>query len=303
MSKAYQFNSSSRNIYNYACFSNLNNKPSKAMDLLFELSSKGKGDLNYYRKLAAKEKSFISLRSNAKFTRFLSGYRRLEIKPHTAFSNVSDGLFNSNDLFIVIENEGRIILVTDVVQESNKASWYSEKVVFDYPLGSQIRFILMDEDIIEHDKFVDVRGSITKTGNQKYRRGTSYMEIRISDTERSTYTSGTQLPSEVTLKELALGAGFVYLVANSNELDNSFFTRLIDCSTKAGINQFVDNPLLAAAVEEAYDSVRKRKGYSFSGLSINAVKGLVINELKNSGHKDAANMLETADYLYCVFSN
>ncbi len=301
ISKAYNLNSNSaKNTYNYACFSNLNGNKNRAMNLLFKIPSKG--DFDYYRKLASKDKDFKSLRDNPKFIHFLSGYRRLKIKPYSAYSNDDDGLFNENDLFVIVENKGKIILATDVIQESNKANWSNEYVIFDYPLDSKIKIILMDEDIVEHDKLVYVNGLITETDNYTFKSGTSYLKVNITDVESEPYTTGTYLPSEVSLSELALGVGALYLVSKVEDLDNSFLTRLVDCSTKAGISYYIENPIYAAAVEEAYDSVKEKRGYSFNNLSEGVVKSLVIDELRNRGYEDLANLIEVADYANCIFS-
>lgn len=301
ISKAYSINPKSANhTYNYACFSNLNGKPNQAMNLLYEIPAKG--NFEYYRKLASKDKGLESLKSNQKFIRYLSGFRRLKIQPYSAYSDISDGWFNQNDLFVVVENNGKIILVTDVVQESNNANWNNDYVVFDYPLESKIRIILMDEDIFEHDKFIYINGLITKPDDYNFTSGNSYLKVNITDVESYPYTTGTYLPSEVSLTELALGVGALYLVSKADDLDNSFLTRLIDCSTKAGISYYVENPIYAAAIEEAYDSVKEKRGYSFSNLSGNAIKSLVIDELRDRGYSNLANLIEVADYANCVFS-
>lgn len=300
IAQAYRVNNASaRHTYNYACFSNLNGKPSQAMSLLFEIPAKG--DFHHYRKLAASDPDLKSLKNNVAFIRYLSGYRRLKIQPYSAYSDIFDGPFNQNDLFVVVKNGERVILVTNVVQESNYANWSNQFVVFDYPLDSRIRFVLMDEDIFEHDKILDFNSLITKTDDYTFKYGNSYLKVKVSDTELTPQTTGTYLPKEVSLSELILGLGALYLISNAEDLDNSFLTRLIDCSVKAGISYYVENPLQAAVVKEAYASVKEQRKLSFNALSEDAVKGLVVAELRSRGYTSLANAIEVADYARCVF--
>jgi hypothetical protein len=299
MGQAYRLNSSSSCTYNYACFANRNGNAQKAMNLLFEIPAKGNFD--YYRKLASKDSDLSSLKNDPKFIRYLSGYRRIQVEPYYGYCRDNDGIGGGeNDLFMVVEHQGRIILVTNVIQNSNKAFWTSDYVVLDYPFNSEIKFFLIDEDVFKHDKYAQAKMSVAQVGEFSFDAGISGFKIRFSDTERSPYTTGTRLPPEISLAELALGTNGLYLVTQAFDLDNSFVTRLIDCTIKVGINYFVDNIVHASLLSEVYDAVRKRQGVSFYSLSISVVKNLIIRELIRRGHPVLAATIEVADYLNCV---
>jgi hypothetical protein len=299
MGEAYRLNSNASNTYNYACFTNRNGHAQKAMELLFELPDKNQFD--YFRKQAATDSDLSSLKSNPKFVRYLSGYRRIKVEPYFGYCFDSDGLFSGeNDLFLLVENQGKIILVTNVVQNSNRANW-NDYVVFDYPLNSSVRFLLMDEDNVKHDKYTELRTVLNKPGSFSSGNSQSGFRFRVSDSENSVYTTGTDLPAEISLSSLALGYG-IYQEIQSRDSDNSFYNRLIDCAVVAGISYFVENIAYATVITEAYNRVRNQQGSSFYSLSASVIKSLMINQLKKGGHPTAALALEGIDFLNCLFN-
>lgn len=208
METAYRYNSNSSNTYEYARLVCKNGDLDRAMNLLYELPVKG--DFGFYRSLATKEQDFNKLRSSLKFKRYLLGYRRLKITPYHAYSTDLDGIFNENDLYVVVENQGKVLLATNVVQESNYAYWNDQYIIFDYPLGTSLSVSLMEEDIVEHDNLIMAKGHLVP-GDFFLKRGNSGMKFKVEDTELSPMTTGTHLPSELSAKELIVGLGITAL--------------------------------------------------------------------------------------------
>lgn len=216
MSQAYNRDpNSAEHTYNYALVTNVNGNSSKAMDLLFEIPDKG--DFNFYRNKAAQSTGFNSLRSNPKFQRYLKGYRRLKLQPYYGASTETDKL-TANDLFVVTENQGKVILTTTPVQDQNIVYWQNDYVVWDYPLGSVARVSLMDEDYTSHDNLLTAKGSISP-GNFEWKTQNSVLKVKISDTEEMPYTTGVSVPGNVSLSQLAAGLGIgVLAVATISDL-------------------------------------------------------------------------------------
>lgn len=221
--KAYQLNSNSAaHTYNYARFANKNGNWHKAMELLYEIPLKG--DFNFYRRKAADDADFRSMSSNKKFLRYLKGYRRLKVQPYYAYSSEDDGIIGENELFVIIENQKKILLSTGITQESNTAYWKNDYVIFDYPLTSTVQISLLEEDNIEHDNLLTVSGYLTP-GNYNWTNPNtkSNLKVKVSDTDEQVHTTGTYIPPQIGIKAVAaaIGIGALAYIVNSSELDHT----------------------------------------------------------------------------------
>lgn len=303
MGKLYGQQKNTRNAYNYACFTNRAGNSARAMNLLFETSAGY--DFDKYRQLAAKDSDLSSLRSNAKFKRFLAGYRRLKITPLEGYSKDDDGMFGIepyNDLFAVVSHNGKILLATTPGTDRNTERWSGEYVTFDYKLGSPVGIYLVDEDVYDHDWLVGSKGALVSTGDLTF-NGNGYLKVRIEDTESDPRTTGVDIPEERGLfDDLLAGAGAYAIMKAAIEGDHSFASRLVNCSVEAGIGQFVDNPVQAALVEDAYKSVVEKRGPSVKNIAVSTLQGYLVQELQNTGHRDAAALIQKASYVGCLLS-
>lgn len=183
--KAFKKLRTSKNIYNYALFSNLNNHQEKSMKLLFDLSSRE--GFNQFITLAKKEEGFQSLKdSNPKFNRLLKGIRRIKIDSISAYSFIADGIghrFNKNDLFVIIKQDDKTILKTDIVEGNNNPTWYYTSLILDYKIGTEFTFLLKEDDIQHDDTFINEKRKINYTGDLTFYSRKTRLTVKISDTE------------------------------------------------------------------------------------------------------------------------
>lgn len=266
-------------VYQMAKYSAYLGAKETAMNLLFKIPAKISAEEKFdnYRKQAAKDKYFFnSLYSDTKFQRYLKGYRRLKVQPYFAKSSESDGWFdNGNELFIVVENQNRIMLSTDVAPEGNKAYWRNDYVIFDYPLTSKLRIALLEEDWVKHDALLKMTGFITKTGNRRWESEKSAMQVKISDTDEPVHTTGTYIPPEISLTDVALAIGVgaaLYSILSDSELDHtSNSSSFISCSNSTknptdlyilsiGTNVYEDSPAMDNDAREIANKLREGCG-------------------------------------------
>lgn len=177
----------------------------------------GRGQVSTLAKMASTEPDFRSLLGDIKFQRFCAGYRRVKLSIDNGYSSESDK-WTENDQFATVSavlpnGERKIVLCTNTREDDNSASWYNQYVVFDYKLGSTVTIAQLDEDFTSHDLLSKYTGPIPWDLGLKEIKGTqSRLELSVSDTEQSPYTSGTSIPSTISpeLIGIAIGGAIVY---------------------------------------------------------------------------------------------
>jgi len=224
MEKAYSLRPTADRAYAYARFANKRGKQNKAMELLYQIPKLGNFD--YYRGLAKKESDFSSLKGDGRFNRYLLGYRRLKIQPYYAYSSEDDGLLGGeNDMFVVVENQNKILLTTEVIQDNNIARWSNDYVIFDYPLNSSISISLLDEDVVKHDNLLSVKGYFTPNDYTWQNRRNTTLKVKVSDTDSPPYTTGNMVPYELGIGGVAAAIGIgalAYASINNNQSSNTY---------------------------------------------------------------------------------
>jgi hypothetical protein len=140
----------------------------------------------YYRKKALKDISnFKNLLSNNKFKRWISGVRRIKIKPISAYSN--DWELSGNDLFVAITNNKGSLLCTEVVDNKDYAKWFNEYVIFDYEIGEDIYLKLFDADVTENELLLKhtFKKITNNFGEQTLKNSSSKITLEIVETDMS----------------------------------------------------------------------------------------------------------------------
>ncbi|MEE9362455.1 MAG: tetratricopeptide repeat protein [Cellulophaga sp.] len=300
MTKCYNINPTSKVVYKLALFNYQKYYYNTSINYLSELYSSD--DYEKIRKYVIKNiSSFKNLNSYPKFQRWISGIRRIKIKPVYG-ANYYSQEFTGEDLFLVILYDKEFILSTDVIDNRDSVYWNNDYVIFDYKIGSPLDIYLVDEDITEnellyHHTYYDIPRDL---GKRVIEDGKKEIILNIEDSNRDVYTTGVTIPKPVSLMELVAGGIGVYAIASSINSEDNFFSKLINCLTQTAIGNSIDNPASAGIIAEASASVIENRNISIKNTGVNIFANYVVQELKKNGHNEEANLVVGGLFLNCL---
>jgi len=94
-----------------------------------------------------------------------------------------------------------------------------------------------------------------------------------------------------------------YIISDGFEEWGVFQRQVISCAVQYGINDIVNNSTNAVLLSEAVASVIEKRRYSIKNVSQSIATEYVIQELKNNGHTQLANNLQSGSFIYCLLSS
>ncbi len=77
---------------------------------------------------------------------------------------------------------------------------------------------------------------------------------------------------------------------------------LISCASGLIANKLTENPIIAGGISEALSSLIDDRSFSIENAEKEAVKNTIVMKLKEEEYYDAANLIETSDFLWCAIN-
>lgn len=191
--------------YDLARYYALNNNKYSAIDILSDFFTKSslRTSYNFYREKAKKDPSFLSLKYNNSFLKWLNGINRIKLSLNYIQDVPKVDIWSKSDPYLAISQSKRLLLTTPKAQDQSNVFWSKElfHVVFDYDYDNPLIFMLADSDtttdtLIFYNSFDDFypnNWNITLY-NEKY--GTAKLDIDIENCNScpNEYSTYTELP-------------------------------------------------------------------------------------------------------------
>lgn len=173
----------------------------------------------YYVKKSISDSDFRNVSGTERFQNYTNGFRRIKLEvleAHSSWNESKLGIFSSSqDPFCIVNatlknGKKTLILATPEISDNNDAYWQNQYVIFDHILDTTIEFVHFDADVTEFEHLSSMSGFLWPN---VYISGSSRdnAKFRISDTNSPVFTSGTDVPSTIGLRDL-LNAYRVYTV-------------------------------------------------------------------------------------------
>ena len=101
---------------------------------------------------------------------------------------------------------------------------------------------------------------------------------------------------------LFVSAGLYAAVSSSNTSGSSVDIRLLSCAGQAMAGNLAENPVASGAITEAVRSAIENDHFSISNATTNSAESYISSKLRESGHSDAANMVDTGNFILCALN-
>ncbi len=321
--------------YNLASFYSKIGEKSKAFEYLFEFYEMPSTDYEKYQQIAINNQTtdFYSIRNDIKFRRWLSKYRRIKLSIIGA-QNLPKGdtgffvprIHEPPDPYVIVGYNRKVILCTDVRNNSHSPSWHNNYVIFDYEIGKPLFFYVRDLDDLNTDDnliyytLYDVKDGtfwISQFVNRRRSFYTNYpdLKFKIEDSNNYVYSTNTKTPVDLSGTEVALGvmaAGTIagalaYASSSEDDSDSPSFeqilNRLKSCVASNLTGRVVDDPILYGAIAEAIAVGFGKKEYSLINAGEKSAIKYISNELRRSGHHEAADFITSGRFVWCTIQS